>query len=152
MEDKGLDVRARAAELIGARPLSKKELTRRLVEKGAAEDEAAGAADWLEELGAVDDAAYAASIARHYGERGYGPGRVREELRRRGIDRELWEGALAILPDPAETLDALLRKRARRGPDDRRELQRAADALARRGFEWEDVRSALERYVEMEED
>ena len=41
------------------------------------------AADWLEDLGAIDDAAYARLVARHYGARGYGPGRVREELRRR---------------------------------------------------------------------
>ena len=83
--------RAAAASIIGSRALSKQELTSRLVKKGNEASDAQAAADWLEDIGAVNDAAYAASLARHYGGRGYGPARVREELRRRGVDRALWE-------------------------------------------------------------
>ena len=118
--------KAAAANIIGSRALSKKELTRRLVKKGNEEADAQAAADWLEDIGAVDDAAYAASLVRHYGEKGYGPQRVREELRRRGVDRDLWDEAMEELPDPAEILG--------------------------RGFAWSDVREALRRYTEIEED
>ena len=86
--------KAAAADIIGSRALSKKELTRRLVKKGNDEADAQAAADWLEDIGAVDDAGYAAALARHYGGKGYGPARVREELRRRGVDRSLWDEAL----------------------------------------------------------
>ena len=41
--------------------------------RGAEEEEIRAAADWLEDLGAIDDAAYARLVARHYGDRGYGP-------------------------------------------------------------------------------
>ena len=82
--------------------LSKKELCRRLEKKGAAQEAAAETADWLEELGAVDDAAFAGVIARHYGALGYGARRVQQELQRRGIPRELWEEALRQLPPPQE--------------------------------------------------
>ena len=79
------DTKRRGANMAAGRMLSKKELTSRLTKKGAAPEDAADTADWLEELGAVDDAAYAGVIARHYGGMGYGAARVRQELHRRGI-------------------------------------------------------------------
>ena len=98
--------RESAAGMIGRRALSKKELQDRLVKKGADQEDAQEAANWLEEIGAVDDASYAGVIARHYGGRGYGAGRVKEELRRRGVDRSLWADALAELPEAEEAMSA----------------------------------------------
>ena len=141
-----------AANIIGSRALSKKELTRRLVKKGNDEVDAQAAADWLEDIGAVDDASYAASLARHYGSKGYGPARVREELRRRGVDRSLWDAAMEELPEPEEILDKLIQKRSRGDLSDPRERRRTCDALLRRGFSWEDVKAAIARYTEIAED
>ena len=135
-----------------SRALSKKELTRRLVKKGSDEADAQAAADWLEDIGAVDDAGYAAALARHYGGKGYGPARVREELRRRGVDRSLWDEALEELPEAAEVLDQLIRKKGRGELSDPREKKRVSDALLRRGFAWSDVKAAMGRYTEMLED
>ena len=53
--------KARAAKMIGARPLSKQELMDRLVSKGEGASSAQKAADWLEDLGAVND--YLCTIA-----------------------------------------------------------------------------------------
>ena len=64
------ETRVRAANMISARPLSKKELMRRLVQKGAEADDAGAAADYLENIGALDDAAYAAMLVRHYSAQG----------------------------------------------------------------------------------
>ena len=144
--------RAAAANIIGSRALSKKELTRRLVKKGNEEADAQAAADWLEDIGAVDDAAYAAGLVRHYGEKGYGPARVREELRRRGVDRDLWDEAMEEMPDPAEILGRLIEKKCGGELSDRKEIKRVSDSLMRRGFTWSDVRDALRRYTEIEED
>ncbi len=141
--------RAAAARMVGRRALSKEELQRKLIQKGASEEDASDAAGWLEDIGAIDDAGYAAMLARHYGERGYGPGRVREELRRRGIDRELWEEALQELPEPAEAIAAFLRRKAG-DLSDRREVKRLTDALLRRGFHWGDIRDALSRYADFD--
>ncbi len=143
--------RVQAANIIGSRALSKQELTRRLVKKGSQEADAQAAADWLEDIGAVDDAAYAASLARHYGSRGYGPARVREELRRRGVPRELWDQALEELPASGESLDTLIQRRCRGDLSDPREVKRLTDFLLRRGFSWGEVRAAVGRYVEMGE-
>ena len=144
--------RVTAANMIGNRALSKKELTRRLVKKGSDETDAQAAADWLEDIGAVNDASYAASLVRHYGGRGYGPARVREELRRRGVDRALWDEALEEMPETAEILDQLIRKKCRGELSDPREKKRVSDALLRRGFAWSDVKAAMGRYTEIEED
>lgn len=144
--------KAAAADMIGSRALSKKELTRRLVKKGNDEADAQAAADWLEDIGAVDDAGYAAALVRHYGGKGYGPARVREELRRRGVDRELWDEALEEMPEAAEILDALIRKKCRGELSDPKEKKRVSDALMRRGFAWSDVKAAMGRYTEMTED
>ena len=143
--------KAAAANMVGSRTLSKKELTDRLLRKGTEEAEARAAVDWLEDLGAVNDGEYAAALVRHYGSRGYGPARVREELRRRGVGRELWDAALEELPDPAEVLDGLIRKKQRAALSDRRELKRLSDSLLRRGFSWGDVKAALRRYADIEE-
>ena len=144
--------RAAAANMIGSRALSKSELTRRLVKKGSEEADAKAAADWLEDIGAVDDAGYAAAMVRHYGGKGYGPARVREELRRRGVDRELWDQAMEEMPEAADVLDELIRKKCRGELADPREKKRISDALLRRGFSWGDVRAAMGRYTEMMED
>ena len=50
------ETRVRAANMISTRPLSRRELTKKLKEKGAAEGDAESACDWLEELGALNDA------------------------------------------------------------------------------------------------
>lgn len=145
-------VKARAAGMIGRRALSKSELQRRLVRGGAEESDARAAADWLEDIGAVDDPAYAAAVVRDYGRRGYGPAKVREELRRRGVPRELWEAALAELPDSGGILDDLIRKRCRGDLSDPREIKRVSDGLMRRGFSWSQVKAALSRYAELPEE
>lgn len=144
--------KVQAANIIGSRALSKRELTRRLVRKGNTADDARAAADWLENIGAIDDAGYAAALVRHYGAKGYGPARVREELRRRGVARELWDEALEELPDSADTLDELIQKRCKGDLSDPKERKRICDALLRRGFSWNEVRAAMGRYAEMEEE
>lgn len=142
-------VKAQAAGMIGRRALSKSELQRRLIRGGAAEADAQAAADWLEDIGAVDDPAYAVAVVRDYGRRGYGPARIREELRRRGVPRELWEVALEELPDSEDILDDLIRKRCRGDLSDPREVKRLSDGLLRRGFSWSQVKEALSRYTEL---
>lgn len=137
--------RQRAAELASGRMLSRKELSDRLVKKGADPQEAQETAQWLADLGAVDDAAYAGVIARHYAAMGYGPGRVRQELQRRGVPRDLWEDVLAQLPDPEEAIDRFLASKLRGKTPDRATLQRLSAALQRRGFQWQDIRPALAR-------
>lgn len=136
--------RARAARMASSRMLSKKELTERLEKKGASPETANETAEWLASLGAVDDAAYAGVIVRHYGG-SYGERRVRQELQRRGIPRELWDEALAQMPDSAEIIDRFLHTKLRGKAPDSATLKKLSDALLRRGFSWSEIRPALNR-------
>lgn len=137
----------RALSLLTARPLSRKELTDRLLERAdATEEEAEAVADELERLGLLNDRAYAETLVRHYSAKGYGPYRLREELRRRGVPREHWDTALEGMDDPAEAIDAFLQKKLRGAElSDPRVRKRLSDALARRGFRWEDISAGLRR-------
>ena len=140
--------RVKAAQLASGRMLSRKELTSKLNRKGIDPDTAEETADWLESLGAVDDVAYAGVIARHYAASGYGPGRVRQELQKRGVSRELWDDALSQLPDSADAIDRFLQKKLSGRTPDRATLKKLSDALLRRGFSWSDIRPALNRLGE----
>ena len=139
------NVKASAADLIGKRAMSRRDLERKLQEKGASEAEARYAAEWLEAIGAINDAEYAALLARHCADLGYGPQRVREKLYEKGVPRELWEDAVDTLPDPAEAIDRFLERKLRGRTPDEKEKKRLSDALLRRGFSWSDVRAGLNR-------
>ncbi len=136
------NVKVTAADLVGRRAMSRHELERKLAEKGASQAEARYAAEWLEAIGAIDDRDYAALLVRHYGQMGWGPGRIQEKLREKGIPRELWDEALEELPEAAGQIDAFLAGKLRGRVPDPREKKRLSDALARRGFSWGEIRSA----------
>lgn len=138
------DVKATAADLIGKRAMSRASLERKLQDKGANEAEARYAAEWLEAIGAIDDADYAALLVQHCARQGYGPQRVKQKLYEKGVPRELWDDALDSLPDPAEAIDGYLHSK-RRGELDEKEKKRLADGLLRRGFGWSDIKAGLNR-------
>lgn len=132
-------------DLLTRKPQSRKELERKLGEWGAGEEEIECICKRMEELGLLNDAAYAGQVVRHYETRGYGVRKLRDELYRRGVPRDLWDEALAEAEDPAEAIDAFLQKKLAGKEPDRKELKKLSDALARRGYGWEDIRSAIAR-------
>ena len=137
--------RERAMRIIGARPMSEKELYDRLVQKGETSENAAETVQWLAELRLLNDAEYAAMCVRHYAAKGFGPGRIRNELYRRGVPRALWDEALEELPEQDDEIDRLLRKKLRGDVNDRDAVKKATDFLYRRGFQYDDIREAVER-------
>lgn len=143
--------REKALELVSRRPMSRKELSDKLISKGESEETAEYCAQWLEANGFIDDERYAAQVARHYASKGYGAGRVRGELNRRGIVRELWEGALASMPRCEDKMDRFITSRLK-DPDDRDEIRKISNALYRRGYSWDEIRSALSRHSAAQED
>ena len=140
-----------ALELVSRRPLSSKELKAKLQQKGVGEDTADYCVQWLTDNGFLDDARYAESVVRHYAAKGYGEGRVRAELSRRGIDREVRDEALTGMPESDDKLDRYIEARLR-DPEDREQIQKISSALYRRGYSWEEIRSALRRHSAQTED
>jgi len=140
------NIKVTAADLIGRRAMSRRDLERKLQEKGASEAEARYAAEWLEAIGAIDDADYAALVVRHYGQLGYGSAYVRQKLYEKGVPRELWDEAMDALPDPAELIGRFLENKLHGEQPDEKEKKRLTDALLRRGFSWGEVRQGWSDY------
>jgi regulatory protein len=79
--------------------------------------------------------------------------RVRAELMRRGISRELAEQAVAEAePDPREAVRELIEKKYARNLGDEKGRRRTAAALQRMGYRWDDIRSALNEFTTDEEE
>ena len=136
-------LKEKSLNLLAGRPMSRQELE----SWEAAPEEAAAICDRLEELGFLNDASYAEQVVRHYSAKGYGLRKLRDELYRRGVPRELWDEALERAEDPSKAIDAFLAKKlGDTPPEDRRAWKRASDALARRGYAWSDISEGLRRY------
>ena len=141
---KALD-RQKALEMLSRRPYSRRELKDKLLRRGTDEQSAQDCIAWLDEHGFLDDGEYAGAVARHYSAKGYGAGRVKTELRRRGIERELADETLAELPENTEKIDAYIARRLS-DPKDRDSVRKIGAALFRRGYSWEEIRAALRRF------
>ena len=126
--------------------MSSKELLNRLKEKGESPENAVQTVQWLLDLRLLNDEEYAAMCVRHYAAKGYGPEKIRNELFRRGIPKDLWDNALLSLPEQDDQIDRLLQKKLRSHSPGRDELRKAADFLYRRGFHREEIQAAIQRY------
>ena len=157
-------LKTRALNIVSLRSVSRRELIQKLTarprkaEDDAYEPEDAEAAreellarvetvaDWLEHLGLLNDGQYAKDVVRYCAEKGYGERRIRDELFRRGVPRELWDEALEDRPDSDRAIDRFLHQKLKNWDGDRKELKRATDALARKGFSWSEISEGLERF------
>ena len=140
-------------ELLERTLRTRHDLERRLKEKGFAAGEIAATLDRLAEVGLVDDVEYArAWLAGRWGRRPSGWRRLQQELRAKGVSQEDAERARELLserggaPDEVQSaakLAAQARKRyARLDPQVQR--QRLYALLARRGYDSDVIRRALE--------
>ena len=134
--------KARAVRIVAAAGVSEKELQKRLVRKG---EEAADA---------QEDRETARQLAASAAAKGYGKSRIKNILFEKGIPQELWEEALAELPEMDDAIDRFLLRRWQGKDPDEKEVKRTVDALIRRGHSWKDIQSGLRRYrvgLELEE-
>lgn len=137
--------KARALRIINARPMSREELRKRLIEKGETPENAEACADWLCRMGLINDAEYAGSVVRHYAAKGYGSARIKQELRHHGVPREIWDEAMLQMPEQDAYLERFIRSRLH-DPGDRAQVKKVSDALFRRGYSWEQIKHALNEF------
>ncbi|MFT3887047.1 MAG: regulatory protein RecX [Arachnia sp.] len=137
-----------ALNLLTARQRSVHELRSALLRRKTPPDVADEVLGRLAEVGLVDDEAFAEALTSSritHGQRGRA--RIRQELREKGVDREIAEAALAEV-DPEEELEGALAL-ARRRAASLRQLEphvarrRLAGVLARRGYAPSVVSAAL---------
>jgi len=119
-----------------------------LLRKGVEPELAEGVLDHFEELGLIDDAAYAAAFVESRHEvRGLGSRALAYELRQRGVADETAESALETVDAEREFATAcrLARNRARRmqGLPTEVRMRRLAGFLARKGYPGDTVSRAV---------
>lgn len=136
----------RAVRILTASGLSKKELQKRLVQKGESEEDAEAAVAWLEELHLIDDLETAKQLVRSACLRGYGAARAKSILYEKGIPKELWDEALEELPEMDGAIDTFLRRKLDRRTLDAKQIKKTVDALLRRGHSYHDIQAGLRRY------
>ena len=142
-----LKARETAARMLGRRPLSVKGLGDKLQEKGFSQEVVSETLTWLTERGYLNDEEFARLVIRSYTGRGYGPMRLRQELYRRGVARELADTLVAQAPANEEQIDEYIKKKLRGRQPDRGTKKRVADGLLRRGFSYEEIRRGLDRWI-----
>jgi regulatory protein len=124
-------------------------LTRKLLARGIAEEEAVAAVDRMSDAGWQDDGRFACSLARTRAAAGYGPLWIRSELASHGLGASMVEYAFAALAesggdDWAAHARELVHRRHGAPEHLGLVLQRkAADFLARRGFDGDSIRAAI---------
>jgi regulatory protein len=123
---------------LAVRPRTRAELAAALRTRGVADEVAEAVLDRYDEVGMIDDAAFARAwvSSRHHG-RGLAARALGQELRRRGVDAEVVSEALAELDDETQARTAYelaVRKlRTTRGEPDA-VFRRVVGALARKGY------------------
>lgn len=138
--------REKAGRLLTARMLSSGQLAEKLTAKGATEEQAAQVVAWAQDIGLLDDSAYAKALARHYTAKGYGPYKIKDEFYRRQVPREDWEEALAAVEPPETWISDFLSRKIQH-PEDPAQIKKASDALVRRGFSWHTASQAVTRFL-----
>lgn len=137
-----MSARMRAVRIISATSVSRRELEKRLVQKGEQLDQAKQAVEWLEDLHLVDDHNTAEQIVHSCISKGYGLSRAKQALYEKRIPKEFWEEALADYPDQEDRILLFLQSRLNSRSDEK-EVKKAIDALMRRGHSYRKIREVM---------
>ncbi|MCH8276116.1 MAG: RecX family transcriptional regulator [Bacteroidetes bacterium] len=152
-EDAYLRAREKTYRFLSYRPRSENEIRNRLKQKGFGSLCVDRVIARLRELGLIDDLQFAASFAAaRIRSKGFGPSRIRSELRAKGISSEIIEKTVedafagVTLDDLALQTAEKIRPRLERVSDPRKRRRKLEDYLRRRGFSFDEIRTVSHRF------
>lgn len=137
-----MSAKMRAVRIVSASSVSEKDLEQRLIQKGEDPAQAKNAVRWMADMDLLDDRKTAEQIVHRCIGKGYGLARARQALYEKRIPRELWQEALQDYPDQSQHIISFLQTRLDSSTD-RRDVQKAIDALLRKGHSYSHIRAAL---------
>ena len=137
-----MSAKMRAVRIVSASNVSKRDLQRRLIQKGEDPEQAKEAVAWMSEMNLLDDRKTAELIVQSCISKGYGPARAKQALYEKQIPKDIWEEVLADYPDQTEKILSFLHSRFGQQWDEK-DVRKATDALIRRGHSYSQIRSAL---------
>ena len=148
------DIHERALGLLAVRQRSRRELERRLVQAGFEPDAVEAELARLDQVGLIDDAAFAAAVVEsRMGARGESRRAVGVKLQQAGVDRDVALAALDEAPEgEQDRADRLAQARASRvsGLDPAVGFARVRGFLMRRGYPPGVARQAARRALGLE--
>ncbi|MCI7084869.1 recombination regulator RecX [bacterium] len=141
----------KALWLISSRDHSRKELIDKIAVTVPRES-AELAADRMEELGLINDEAFAERYARelsenkHLAQKG-----IKYKLIQKGIDKDLAEEIIEQLEiDPQQNIRAVIEKKYAKNLSDEKGKRRCVMGLQRLGYSYSDINSVIREYIEDE--
>jgi regulatory protein len=143
--DGKISAKMRAVRIVSMSNVSKRDLERRLVQKGESAKDAEQAVAWLEELDLLDDRKTAEQIVHNCISKGYGLARAKQALYEKGIPKKYWDEVLSDYPDQSENILVFLQNRLS-GEWNEKDLRRVTDALLRRGHSYQEIRNAMQKF------
>lgn len=154
-QDKLQDAKSVALNYISYKPRTKYEVRRRLEREEYPENLIEDVIAYLESLEYLDDHSYARLFAEErFSSKGYGPYRVRQDLRKRGVKSDIIDQALGEVFDRVSVKEEALRQAKKRWPrlsyeeDPRKRKKKLSDFLARRGYPFEVIRGVIEEVAD----
>ncbi len=140
-------------KLLAATPKTRRELDKRLIERGFDKEIVEETLNRLEEQGLLSDRAYASNLLQKYTEfQPSGRRKIAFEMKRRGVSPKLCEELLAKI-DPEEELKkarevAFSRWEKLKGISQEKREKRVYDFLIRRGFDFQICRDLIDEFLE----
>ena len=138
-----MSAKMRAVRIVSASNVSKKDLQRRLIQKGEDPKQAEAAVAWMADLDLLDDRKTAEQIVGSCIRKGYGKARAKQALYEKQIPKNLWEEVLAEYPDQTDTIREYLQSHLSTDADIK-QLKRCIDALIRRGHSYGVIRRCID--------
>lgn len=143
----------RAVAYLAARARSKREVTQKLLQAGYRPCTVEMVIYKLERENILDDADFARQWVEARSASKLGKNRIAMELRRKGITSVEAEEAMADIDDDEQleaaiTLAKKAYARSKRDEDPRKAAQRISAMLARRGYGWDIVKSAVQAAIQ----
>ena len=138
---------SQALRFLTLRAHSADELYKKLLKKHSASC-SHFAVEKCRELGFIDDFDFAQRYAKELAEKKkYGESRIRQELRLKGIDKDIIESVISVIEiDYSSSIIDIIEKKYSGCLDDEKGRRRMFAGLMRLGFSYSDVKSALADY------
>lgn len=135
----------KALDILAQREHCRREVITKLMQRGYSREVAEEAADRLSEYGYLDDERFARLYVKELKEKKkYGKARIKQELFRKGIDRDIADAVLSQTEENSEDeIKELLRKKYPLFMNDEKIKNRAINALIRYGYGITEIKKAM---------
>lgn len=137
-----------ALSLLDVCDRTERQVMEKLTRRGIVPQAAQAAVDRLKEMGLIDDAAYAQRLVQRQSDKAVGRYAMKRKLLQKGVDPEQAEAALCVLTGEQQQGACLTAAhqlaRRYRGEENAVARRKLSQALARRGFSWDEIGPAMD--------